>query len=144
MGRPTHMSIEKIRNELSNIGASIKTMHTVFPEGTKCGYAAAIMIALEYWKQVTQLDSTWIFTNPIESSNYDPIIKYSTAYVTKAQKEDLQQLKWDEHEVDLLIKDLWKEKIIDAYGRSWLEEIEDDVLSFAQKNGKRDAQPYLK
>ena len=89
MGRPTHMSIEKMRNELSNIGAYIKPTHTVFPEGAQCGYAAAIMIALEYRKQVTQLDSSWMFNNPEESSNYDPIFKSSTEDVTKAQKEAL-------------------------------------------------------
>ena len=51
--RPTQTSIEKMRNVLAKIGVSIKTTHTMFPEGTKCGYAAAIIIALEYWKQVT-------------------------------------------------------------------------------------------
>ena len=94
------------------------------------------MIASEYRKQVIQLNSTWMFTNPTESSNYDPSIKSSTAYVTILQNEALQQLKWDKHEVYLIIKDVWKEKLLDTYVISWLEEIEYDVLNFTQKMSK--------
>ena len=31
---------------------------------------------------------------------------------------------------------MWKEKIFDAYNRSWLEEIDDDVLDFTHKTSK--------
>ena len=126
-----------MRNVLAKIGASIKTMHTVLPEGRKCGYAAAIMTALEYRNQGTQLYYTCMFTNPAESDNYDPIIKSSTADLTKAQKEELQQLKWDEHEVNITIKDVQKMKIIQAYKRLWLEQIEDDVINFTQNMEKQ-------
>ena len=40
------------------------------------------------------------------------------------------------HEVYLVINDMWKEKIFDAYNRSWLEEIDDDVLDFTHKTSK--------
>ena len=79
------------------------------------------MKALKYRKQVTKLDATWTFTNPIESATYDPSIKSSTADVTKAYNQALQQLKWDFY---LVIEDVWKEKISKAYRRSCLEEIE--------------------
>ena len=72
------------------------------------------MKALEYRKQVTQLDATWKFTNPTESATYDPSIKSSTADLTKAYNQALQQLKWDFY---LVIEYVWKEKIIEACGR---------------------------
>ena len=65
MSRRTNTSIEKLRNKLAKIGASIKTTHTESPKGKNIEYVAAIMKALEYRKQVTQLDATWTFTNPI-------------------------------------------------------------------------------
>ena len=67
MSRQTNTSIEKLRNKLAKIGASIKKTHTESPKGKKIEYEAAIMKALEYCKQVTQLDATWAFTNPAES-----------------------------------------------------------------------------
>ena len=84
MGRQTHTPIEKLRNELAKSGASIKTTHTESPKGTTFWYAEAIMKALEYRKQVTQLYATWTFTNTTESATYDPIIRSSTVNVTKA------------------------------------------------------------
>ena len=78
MGRPTHVSIENMRNELAKIGASIKTLHTLLSKGTKFGYAAEIMTDGEYRKRVTYLDPTWVFMKPTKPSAYDQIIKNQT------------------------------------------------------------------
>ena len=77
-GRLTQISIEKTMNELAKIEASIKTMHTAFPEGTKLGYAVAIMTAAEYRKQFTLLVTIWTFTKSTNPSTYDSSIKTST------------------------------------------------------------------
>ena len=108
MGRPTHASIEKTRNELAKIEASIKTTHTAFPKGTKFRYAAAIITARDYRKRVTAVGSAWTFTNPTNPSTYDPRIKTLTAELTKAHKKPLWELRRDEHEVYLGIEDVWK------------------------------------
>ena len=86
MVRPTHSSIEKTRNELAKIGSSIKTTHTALPEGTKFGYAATIIMAGEYMKRVTTLESACTFTNTTNPATYDPIIKTSTVELKKSQK----------------------------------------------------------
>ena len=75
MGRLTHKSIEKTRNEMAKIISSIRTSHTAFPKITKFRYTAAIMTAREYQKRVTSLDPAWTFTNPTNSAAYDLIIK---------------------------------------------------------------------
>ena len=68
------------------------------------------MISREYWKGDTSLESSWTFTNTTKQSNYDPIIKTSTAELTKSQREALWELQRVEHEVYLRIEDVWKYK----------------------------------
>ena len=78
MGRTTHASIEKTRNELAKIGASIKTTNTDLTEGTEFGYAVAIMTAREYQNIVTPMDSAWTFTNTTNPETYCLSIKTLT------------------------------------------------------------------
>ena len=77
----------RINRELYNIGSSIKTMQTVFPKGTKFTYAAAIIMAREYCKRVTSLQSAWTFINPTKPETYEQSIKTSTMELTKSHKE---------------------------------------------------------
>ena len=86
MVRPTHALIEKTRNELVNIGASIKTTYTESPKGTKFGYVAEIITYGEYRNIFTAPDSTWVFLKPINLATYYPSIKTSTSEVTKSKK----------------------------------------------------------
>ena len=86
MVRPTHTSIEKTRNELAKIRASVNMTHTVLSEGKKFRYTAAIMMAGEYRKRVTSLDTTWKFTNPTKPETYDQSIRTLTAKLTKSRR----------------------------------------------------------
>ena len=56
IGRPTHVSVELTRKELAKQAAAIKTRYAPFPEGTRYGFFAAIMLAADYRKYVTTLD----------------------------------------------------------------------------------------
>ena len=76
-----------IDRELENIGASIKTMHTEFPKGTKFGYTAAIITAGGYWKRVTSYESAWTFTKPTKPETKKQSIKTSATELTKSHKE---------------------------------------------------------
>ena len=44
IGRPNHMSAELTWKELAKKAAMIKTRYEPFPEGTRYGFAAAIML----------------------------------------------------------------------------------------------------
>ena len=68
------------------------------------------MMAREYRKRVTSLDSAWTFTKPTKKVNYDPGIKTLTTELTKSQKEAEWELQRDDNEVYLRIKEVWKEK----------------------------------
>ena len=59
-----------------------------------------------------------------------------TAELTQSQKEALYELRWDEHKVYIRIKDAWREKILEAYGRLWIKEIEEKVLDFIYNTAK--------
>ena len=43
---------------------------------------------------------------------------------------------WGKHKVYLVINDVWKEKISKAYNRSWLEEIDNNMIDFTHKTAK--------
>ena len=43
------------------------------------------------------------------------------------------ELQQDDHKVHFRIKDVWKEKNINAYNRCWLEEIKDKVIDITHK-----------
>ena len=86
MDQPTHALIEKNREKMAKIFASVKTTHKMSPKGTKLGYAAAIMTASKYWRQVNQLETTWTFIIPTNTDTYDPNIKTLTAEVAKSEK----------------------------------------------------------
>ena len=45
-------------------------------------------------------------------------------------------LRQDEHKVYLGIKDVWRGEILEAYNRSWLDEIKDEVIDFTHKLAK--------
>ena len=92
------------------------------------------MTAGEYWKRVASLDASWKITNPIKLVTYNPSKKNLTVEIKKSQKEAAWKLRWDYQKVYLGIKDVWKEKIHEAYGRSWIKEIEYKVINFTHKS----------
>ena len=48
IGRPNHASVELTQEELAKKAAAIKTHYEPFPEGTRYGFAAAIMLSEDY------------------------------------------------------------------------------------------------
>ena len=107
IGRSTHASVDLTRKELAKKAAAIKTRYEPFPEGTRYGFAAVIMLASDYRKRVTTLDAAWTFQVPDIPVTYEPLIDGRTSETNKAKRE----AGWEVH----------------------LEEIEDDVLDFTQK-----------
>ena len=74
IGRPTHSSVDITRKELAKKAAVIKNRYEPSPEGTRYGFAAAIMLSADYRKRVTTLDVAWTFQVPEIPVTYDPII----------------------------------------------------------------------
>ena len=87
IGRPTHASVELKREKLAKKSAAIKTRYEPFPEGTRYGFAAAIMLAADSRKRVTTLDVAWAFQVPDIPVTYDPLIDGITSETNKAKRE---------------------------------------------------------
>ena len=52
--RPTHASVTNPRKELTKKAVAVKTRYGMFPQGTRFGYTAAIMLTAEYAKKVNK------------------------------------------------------------------------------------------
>ena len=115
IGRPTHASVELTRKELAKKAAAIKTRYEPFPEGTRYGFAAAIMLAADYQKRVTTLDLAWKFQVPAIPVTYDPLIDGRTSETNKAKREADWEVHQEGHEVYLGVEDAMKHLIITAY-----------------------------
>ena len=87
IGRPTHASVELKREKLAKKSAAIKTRYEPFPEGTRYGFAAAIMLLVYYQKRVTTLDVVWTFQVTGIPVTYDPIIDGRTSETNKVKRE---------------------------------------------------------
>ena len=99
----------------------IKTRYEPFPEGTRCGFAAAIMLSADYRKRVTTLDVVWTFQVPDISKKYDPIINGQKSETNKAKREAYLEVHQEGHEVYLRVENAMKHLIITAYNMCWLE-----------------------
>ena len=86
-GQPTHARVEIARKEIANKAAAIKTRYEPFPEGTKYGFAVAIMLAEYYQERVTMLDVAWKFQVPDIPVTYDPLIDGRTSDTRKEKRE---------------------------------------------------------
>ena len=51
IGRPTHASVDLMMKVIAKKAAAIKTCYETFPEGTRYGFAAAIMLLVYYQKK---------------------------------------------------------------------------------------------
>ena len=85
--RPTHASVELTSKELAKKAAAIKIRYEPFPEGTRYGFAASIMLAAYYRKRVTTIDVAWTFHVPDIPITYDPLIDVRTSETNKAKRE---------------------------------------------------------
>ena len=85
--RPTHAIVELTHKELTKKAAAIKTCYKLFPEGTRYGFSAAIMLSEDYRKRVTTLHVVWTFQVPVIPVTYDPIIDGHTSAINKAKTE---------------------------------------------------------
>ena len=99
IGRPTHASIELTWKELAKKAATIKTRYEPFPEGTRSGFATSIMLAADFRKRVTTLDSAWTFQVPDIPFSYNPIIDGRMSETNKAKKEADWEVQREGHEV---------------------------------------------
>ena len=115
IGRTTHASVNLTQKELSNKAAAIKTRYEPFPEGIRYGFAAEIMLSVDYRKRVTTLDLVWTFQVPDIPVTYDPIIDGRTSETNKAKRE----VDWEVHregkEVYLRVEDAMKHLIFTAF-----------------------------
>ena len=115
IGRPTHASVELMRKELAKKAAAFKTRYEPFPEGTRCGFAAAIILAADYRKMVSTLDVAWTFQVPEIPVTYDPLIDGRTSETNKAKRESDWEVHQEGHEVYLRVEDAMKHLIVTAY-----------------------------
>ena len=91
--RSTHASVKLMRIDLANKAAAIKPTYEPFPEGKRCGFVAAIMLAAYYRKRVTMLDVTWTFQVPYIPVTYNPLIDGRTSETNTAKRE----AEWEVH-----------------------------------------------
>ena len=136
IGRPTYASVELTRKELAKKAAVINTRYKPFPEGKRYGFAAVIMLAVDYQKRVTTLDVAWTFQLPDIPVTYDPLINGRTSETNKAKIEADWEVHQEGHELYLRVEDAMKHLIITAYDVCWLEEIDYGVLNFTHKTAK--------
>ena len=83
----THASVKLTRKEIAKKATAIKTRYETFPEETRYGFAAAIMLSADYRKRVTTLDVAWTFQVPEIPVMYDPIINGQTSETNKVNIE---------------------------------------------------------
>ena len=136
IGRPTHASVELMRKVIAKKAAAIKTWYEPFPEGTRYGFAAAIMLSAYNRKRVTTLDLACTFQVPDIPVTYDLIIDGQTSETNKAKRDVDWEVHREGHEVYLRVEDAIKHLIITAYNACWLDEIKDDVLNLTRKTAK--------
>ena len=105
IGRPTHASVELTREKLEKKAAAINTRYEPFQEGTRYGFAAAIILSADYRKRVTTLDFAWKFQVPDTPVTYDPIIDGRTSDTNKAKREADWEVHREGHEVYLGVED---------------------------------------
>ena len=86
IGRSTHASNELTRKEPAKKPTTIKTRYKLFPEGTRYGFAAAIMLSEDFRKRDTTLDVAWTFQVPVTPVTYDTIIGGRTSETNKAKR----------------------------------------------------------
>ena len=121
--RPTHASVKLMRIELANKAAAIKTRYDPFPEVTRCGFSAAIMLEADYRKRVTTLDVAWKFQVPDIPVTYYPLVDGRTSNTNKAKREADWEVHREGHELYLGVEDAMKHLIITAYDACCIEEI---------------------
>ena len=97
------------------------TRYEPFPEGTRYGFVAAIMLLADYRKRFTTLDVVWAFQVPDIPVTYDPIIDGRTSETNKAKREADWEVHQKGHEVYLGVEDAMKHLIVTAYDACWLE-----------------------
>ena len=90
--RPTHVSVQTMRKDLTKKVAAIKTRYDAFLLGTWFGYAAVIMLTEEYKGRVAKieplkLEGTWTFKLTEKPEAYDPAIDGKTASVKVEKME---------------------------------------------------------
>ena len=83
--RLTQAIVKTAWKELAKRAAAIKTRYDALSEGTRYGYAAAIMLPEEYIACVKGLDVAWTFVLPDLPETYDPAIRSQNA-VTIAKR----------------------------------------------------------
>ena len=86
-GLPTHARIELMRKELAKKDAAVMTCDEPFTEGTRYGFATAIMLSADYRKRVTALDVALTFQVPDIPVTYDPIIDGRTSDTNTSKRE---------------------------------------------------------
>ena len=104
--RPTHSSVKNTRKELTKKSAAIKTRYDPFPQGTRFGYAAAIMLLEDYAKKVNKIIPAtlavgWVFIAPLQPDPYDPAINRNTPESDIPKMEAAWTAKKKDHEIFL-------------------------------------------
>ena len=144
-GRPTLKCVAKTRKEMSAYYARAKTSHTMFPMGSKFGFAAAVLKAQTYTSlhnsvaasilDAEELDKAWEFTYPVR-----PLLYNNTALPggLNATKRNQRRRKQEAENADQIVQfDVFeahetdfKGQLEDTYDESYLEALKDDVLGF--------------
>ena len=96
MGRPTMKIVNQTRNEIASEYAKAKTSHPSFPQGTRFGFASAILKKEKFRSlhnavagvaEDDELDVTWEFTYPTRPDAYDDTIIGNMLDATRRKRE---------------------------------------------------------
>ena len=121
-GQPTDQSVTLLRKEISKIAASVPSGLG----GGKHGHLGLVMSDAEYTAISHDGES---FTVPAHSGAYPSTVSNEAA--VRAKEEAEHKAKIQEHEVCAGVTSALKEILVEAVDEEWFEEIEDDLVGFA-------------
>ena len=139
MGRPTMKIVNQTRNEIASEYAKAKTSHPSFPQGTRFGFASAIL-KKEKFRSLhnavagvavgDELTAAWVFAYPTRPESYDETIAGNMLDATRRKREAARADLITQFDIFEGYKTSFKDKVEEAYDQAYFTTMKDDVLGF--------------
>ena len=139
MGRPTMKNVNQTRNEIASEYAKAKTSHPSFPQGSRFGFASAILKkekfrilhnAVEGVEEEDELAKEWEFAYPTPPDSYDETIAGNMLDATQRKQEATRAdlITW--FDTFQGYETSFKDKVEEAYDLAYLSTMKDNTLGF--------------
>ena len=139
MGRPTMKHVNQTRNEIASEYAKAKTSHPSFPQGSRFGFASAILKkekfrslhnAVEGVAEEDELAEVWEFAYPTRPDMYDETIVGNMLDATRRKREATRADLITQFDTFEGYETAFKDKVEEAYDQAYFSTMKDDVLGF--------------